>query len=192
MSDDWRMWRNKKCSHCTTAVFDGRDRLIFLESRRVDKKGAKVFQELMPLLAKRTVLLMVSSIGPDEVRISVIPQRVKSADIDQNDALLTPLSISGTPKELDEALPAQLKEFIGAHLGLSSTLKSVKEQMDAAAKAAKESARKQVGSKSVESPTKAAPSNVAPSAASTAASALSSDSSSAGLTEATTGNLFAS
>jgi PRTRC genetic system protein E len=113
-----------------------------------------VFQELMPLLAQRTLLLMVSRVGADEIRISVIPQRAKSAEADQNGALLTPLTINGTPKELDEALPAQLVEFVGAHLGLSSTLKNVKEQMDAAAKAARESARKSTGGKVVTSPAK--------------------------------------
>ena len=51
------------------------------------------------------------------------------------------LAITGTPKELDEQLPRQLVEFVEAHLGLSSTLKSAKEQMEAAAKAAREAAR---------------------------------------------------
>lgn len=83
-----------------------------------DGKEVIVFQELMPLLAQRTLLLMLSRVGADEIRINVIPQRVKSADTDQNDALLTPLSISGTPKELDEVLPAQLMEFVGTHLAL--------------------------------------------------------------------------
>jgi PRTRC genetic system protein E len=106
-----------------------------------------MFQELMPLLAQRTLLLMVSRVGADEIRINVIPQRVKSTDADPNDALLTPLSIRGTPKELDEALPAQLVEFVATHLGLSSTLKSVKEQMDAAAKAARNAARKSTAGK---------------------------------------------
>ena len=113
-----------------------------------------MFQELMPLLAQRTLLLMVSRVSTDEIRINVIPQRMKSTDTDQNDALLTPLSISGTPKELDEALPAHLVEFVAAHVGLSSTLKSVKEQMEAAAKAAREAARKSTAGKAVTSPTK--------------------------------------
>jgi PRTRC genetic system protein E len=117
-----------------------------------------VFQELMPLLAQRALLLMVTRVGADEIRINVIPQRVKSMDTDHNDALLTPLSISGTPKELDEALPAHLVEFVGAHLGLSSTLKSVKEQMDAAAKTAREAARKSTAGKTVPGPAKPSPS----------------------------------
>ena len=117
-----------------------------------------MFQELMPLLAQRTLLLMVSRVGADEIRINIIPQRVKSMDTDQNDALFTPLSISGTPKQLDEALPAQLVEFVGAHLGLSSTLKNAKEQMDAAAKTAREAARKSTTGKAVTSPAKPSPS----------------------------------
>ena len=116
-----------------------------------------MFQELMPLLAQRTLLLMVSRVGADEIRINIIPQRVKSMDTDQNDALLTPLSISGPPKQLDEALPAQLVEFVGAHLGLSSTLKSVKEEMDAAAKEAREAARKSTAGKAATSPAKPIP-----------------------------------
>jgi PRTRC genetic system protein E len=116
-----------------------------------------VFQELMPLLAQRTLLLMVSRVGADEIRISVIPQRAKSADPDQNDAIFTPLSISGTPRELDEALPGQLVEFVGTHLGLSSTLKSAKEQMDAAAKAAREMARKSTAGKATTSAPKPIP-----------------------------------
>lgn len=113
-----------------------------------------MFQELMPLLAQRTLLLIVSRVGADQIRINVIPQRLKSTDTGQNDALLTPLSISGTPKELDEALPTQLVEFVGAHLGLSSTLKCAKEQMDAAAKTAREAARKSTTGKAVTSPAK--------------------------------------
>jgi PRTRC genetic system protein E len=113
-----------------------------------------VFQELMPLLTQRTLLLMVSRVNADEIRVNVIPQRVKATDTDQNDAVLTPLTISGTPKELDQALPAQLVEFVRAHLGLSSTLKSVKEQMEAAAKAAREAARKSAAGKAVTSPAK--------------------------------------
>jgi len=116
-----------------------------------------VFQELMPLLAQRTLLLMISRVGADEIQINVIPQRVKSTNTDQNDALLTPLSLTGTPKELDEALPVQLVEFIGAHLELSSTLKGAKEQMDAAARTAREAARKSTSGKAATSPAKTIP-----------------------------------
>ena len=41
-------------------------------------------------------------------------------------ALATPLSVTGTPEELDEQLPRQLVEFVETYLGLWSTLKSAK------------------------------------------------------------------
>ena len=126
-----------------------------------------MFQELMPLLAQQTLLRMVWRVGADGIRIYVIPQRVKSAGADQNDALITPLSIGGMLRELDEVWPAQLVEFVGAHLGLSSTLKRAKERMDAGAKAAGEAARKSTVGKAGTSPTKSAlpPENVASEAA---------------------------
>jgi PRTRC genetic system protein E len=62
-------------------------------------------------------------------------------------ALSTPLSITGTPTELDDQLSQRLVEFVEAYPGLSSTLKSAKEQ-GAAAKAGREAARKATNSKS--------------------------------------------
>lgn len=107
-----------------------------------------MFQELMPLLAQRIVIIALSRVSDDEMRINVVPKPLKFDQQDDGAALTTPLSVTGTPKELDEQLPGQLVEFVETHLGLSSTLKSAKEQMEAAAKAAKEAARKPTSSKS--------------------------------------------
>jgi PRTRC genetic system protein E len=106
-----------------------------------------VFEELMPILTERVLVVTVSRVRADEICINVIPKPLKSEQ-DNNAALTTPLSVTGTPKELDEQLPRQLVEFVETHLGLSSTLKSAKEQMEAAAKAAREAAKKQTSSKS--------------------------------------------
>ena len=106
-----------------------------------------MFQELMPLLAHRVVVLTATRTGPDLICVNVIPQRLKSGD-ENNNALTTPLSVTGTPKELDEELPKQLADFVHSHLELSSTLKSAKEAMDAAAKAARETSRKSTATKS--------------------------------------------
>ena len=107
-----------------------------------------MFEELMPLLTERVLILTMSRISAEEISVNVIPRPLKS-DQQGNDAVLTtPLSITGTPKELDEQLPRQLLEFVETHLGLSSTLKSAKDQMEAAAKAAREAARKSTNSKS--------------------------------------------
>ena len=107
-----------------------------------------MFQELMPLLAQRILLLTVSRVSDEQICVNVIPRPLKSDQRDGDAALTTPLSVTGAPKELDEQLPRQLVEFVETHLGLSSTLKSAKEQMEAAAKAAKEAAKKSTTSKS--------------------------------------------
>jgi len=107
-----------------------------------------MFQELMPLLGQRIVIIALSRVSDDEMRINVVPKPLKSDQQDDGAALTTPLSVTGTPKELDEQLSGQLVEFVETHLGLSSTLKSAKQQMEAAAKAAREAARKTTNSKS--------------------------------------------
>jgi PRTRC genetic system protein E len=107
-----------------------------------------MFQELMPLLAQRILLLTLSRVSDEQISVNVIPKSLKSDQRDDDAALTTPLGVTGTPKELDEQLPRQLVEFVEAHLGLSSTLRSAKERMDAAAKAAREAAKKSTNSKS--------------------------------------------
>ena len=106
-----------------------------------------MFQELMPLLMQRVLIVTVSRVSDEQICVNVIPKSPKSDHRDDDAALATPLSVTGAPKELDEQLPRQLAEFVEAHLGLSSTLKSAKEQMDAAAKAAREAAKKSTTSK---------------------------------------------
>lgn len=107
-----------------------------------------MFQELMPLLSQRVLIITLSRVTEEKVCLNVIPKLLKSDQQDDGAALTTPLSVTGTPKELDEQLPRQLVEFVETHLGLSSTLKSAKEQMEAAAKAARDAAKKSTNSKS--------------------------------------------
>jgi PRTRC genetic system protein E len=106
-----------------------------------------MFQELMPLLAQRILLITLSRVSDEQISVNIIPKPLKSDPQDDGSALTTPLRVTGTPKELDEQLPLQLAEFVETHLGLSSTLKSAKEQMEAAAKAAREAAKKPPNSK---------------------------------------------
>lgn len=113
-----------------------------------------MFQELMPLLAQRMVIITLSRVSDEEMHINVVPKPLKSNQQDDNAALTTPLSITGTAKEIDDQLSLQLVEFVGTHLELSSTLKRAKEQMDTAAKAAKEAAKKPANTKSSSGSTK--------------------------------------
>src|ERR1022692_2455523 len=123
----------------------------FTESRSQSPRRKPMFTELMPLLRKRGLLLTVSLFEGDTIRATIVPQ--KAADTEDN-ALTTPLAITGTAEELDRDLPQQLVEFTGGHLQLQSTLASAKAEMDAAAKAAREEARKKTSKpSSVSSPT---------------------------------------
>ena len=105
-----------------------------------------MFTELMPLLRKRKLLLTICLVEGDTIRATVVPQ--KASDTEDN-ALTTPLAITGTAEELDRDLPQQLVEFSGAHLQLQTTLASAKAEMEAAAKAAREEARKKSSKPSV-------------------------------------------
>ena len=98
-----------------------------------------MFTELVPLLRRRRLLLTVSLVEGDTIRATVVPQKASETD---DNAVTTPLAITGTAEELDRDLPQQLVEFTGAHLQLQTTLASAKAEMDAAAKAAREEARK--------------------------------------------------
>lgn len=107
-----------------------------------------MFEELMPLLTQRVLVVTLSRVSDEQICVNIIPKPLKSDQQNEDAALTTPLSVTGTPKELDEQLPKQLVEFVGAHLELSSTLKSAKEQMEAAAEAARAAAKKSTNSKS--------------------------------------------
>jgi PRTRC genetic system protein E len=103
-----------------------------------------MFKELGPLLRQRTVVLIVTRLEDDTIRVNVIPRKLNESE---NDALTTPLSVAGTAEELDAELPSALVQFVGAHLELKNTLESAKEQMAAAAKTAKAEARSKTAPK---------------------------------------------
>jgi PRTRC genetic system protein E len=92
-----------------------------------------MFNELAPYLRQRAVLLTVTHLGEDQIRVNIIPQKLKDGD---NNALTTPLSVTGTAEELDRELPATIVDFVAAHLQLKNTLDKAKAEMDEAAKAA--------------------------------------------------------
>jgi PRTRC genetic system protein E len=124
-----------------------------------------MFKELGPLLRQRTVVMILTRLEDDTIRVNVIPRKLNESE---NDALATPLSVAGTAEDLDNQLPSALVQFVGAHLELRNTLESAKEQMAAAAKAAKAEARSKTGAKTATDKSEAAavetkkPSNDAP------------------------------
>lgn len=93
-----------------------------------------MFKELAPLLRQRPVVLLLNPLEGDSLRVLVMPKKLHDSE---DAALATPVSVTGTPEELDEQLPSALTQFVGAHLELKSTLDIAKEEMAAAGKAAK-------------------------------------------------------
>jgi len=99
-----------------------------------------VFVELMPVLAGRTVMITIARIDEERIRVNVIPTK---ASEDENTALSTPVSLTGSPEELDVELGKHLVAYADSHRQLRTTLAEAKAQMDAAAKAAQEKAKRQ-------------------------------------------------
>lgn len=102
-----------------------------------------MFKELAPLLRHRAVLFTVTQVEEDQFRVNVIPKKVTDAE---NDALTTPVSVTGNVEDLDRELPQTLLHFVSSHLALKNTLDRAKAEMEEASKAAKAEARKKSGS----------------------------------------------
>ena len=97
-----------------------------------------MFVELMPLLAGRTVLITVAKVDDKTLRVNVIPH----GKTDDNPALSTPLTYTGSPEELDAELGKHLAGYVQTHQQTASTLAEAKATMEAAAKAAQEEAKR--------------------------------------------------
>ena len=97
------------------------------------------FAQLMPMLAERTLMLIVSKVDDQLLTLSVVPKRMKEGE---NTALATPLCCTGTPDELDRDLPAQLRDFVAGHVALSNNLAQIQSEREEAEKAARDELKK--------------------------------------------------
>ena len=93
-----------------------------------------MFVELMPILRQRTLLITVARVD-ERLRVNVVLAKVKE---DEDHALTTPLSFTGSAEELDSELGRHLASYVDSHLALGSTLAEAKAEMDAATKAARQ------------------------------------------------------
>ena len=97
-----------------------------------------MFKELVPILRSRAVVMTATALDDDQIRVNVVPKKLKDGD---NDALTTPLSVTGTAEELDAQLGPTLVGFVASHLQMKNALEKAKADMDAATKAAQAEAR---------------------------------------------------
>ena len=71
----------------------------------------------MPLLTQSVLIVTLSRVSDEQMCVNVIPKPLKSDQQNDGAALTTPLSVTGTPKELDQQLPQHLVEFVETHWG---------------------------------------------------------------------------
>jgi PRTRC genetic system protein E len=120
-------------------------------------KGERMFKELVPLIEQRPVTLTVAVLsGSHLIRVNIVPKALEKDD-QVNDkvgysnkdkiakvpetaikALTTPLSLTGTPEEIDAEFAQALREFVESHVQLQKTVDQAREQIAAAVKAIEE------------------------------------------------------
>ena len=119
-----------------------------------------MFKELVPILRNRAVLMTATALDDDQIRVNVVPKKMKDGD---HDALTTPLSVTGTAEELDTQLAATLVGYVASHLQMKNALEKAKADMDVATKAAQAEARAKAKTPASKAPVKAesAPATIA-------------------------------
>ena len=105
-----------------------------------------MFVELLPILRNRSVMLTLALVNDKAIRVNVIPKRLKESD-SGDDALTTPLTVTGTPDELDREFAGQLVGFIEAFVKLGSNLAEIEAAHTTAVKAVEAEKKKEIENK---------------------------------------------
>ena len=100
-----------------------------------------MFRELSPLLTRRSLVLTVSSIGEERIRLTITP---RPTDKSESKEVIQPLAVEGTAEELDTDLAKALVDYTAEYLTLARSLEQVKANMEAALKEVKDEAAKKV------------------------------------------------
>lgn len=103
-----------------------------------------MFRELMPLLKERTVMMTLSRVDDQTVRVCVIPKRIReeTKETGGENALCSPLAVTGTLDELDRDFVGQLSRYTNGIVTFSSNLAEIEAAHQAAAKALKDENKK--------------------------------------------------
>ena len=105
-----------------------------------------MFVELLPILKNRSVMLTLALVNDKAIRVNVIPKRLKESD-SGDDALTTPLTVTGTPDELDREFAGQLTGFTEAFVKLGSNLAEIETAHTTAVKAVEAEKKKEIENK---------------------------------------------
>jgi PRTRC genetic system protein E len=115
-----------------------------------------MFVELLPILKNRPVMLTLALTGNEAIRVNVMPKRLKDND-SGDDALTTPLTVTGTPDELDREFAGQLVRFTDTFVKLGSNLAEIEAAHATAVKTVEAEKKKEIESKRRASFSKTAP-----------------------------------
>jgi PRTRC genetic system protein E len=105
-----------------------------------------MFVELLPILKNRPLMLTLALVGDKAIQVNVIRKRLKDGD-SGDDALTTPLTVTGTPDELDREFAGQLVGFTGAFVKLGSNLSEIEAAHASAVKAVEAEKKKEIENK---------------------------------------------
>jgi PRTRC genetic system protein E len=105
-----------------------------------------MFVELLPILKNRSVVLTLALVGDKAIQVNVIPKRLKEDD-SGDDALTTPLTVTGTPDELDREFAGQLVGFTDSFVKLGSNLSEIEAAHANAVKAVEAEKKKDIENK---------------------------------------------
>jgi PRTRC genetic system protein E len=112
-----------------------------------------MFKELRPLLAKRSLTITIAALNGEQIRVNIIPysrpedskanEQIKYPHKDEVagipeaavKALTTPISLTGTPEEIDANLPKALLQFVESHSQLQATFDRACTEISEAVKA---------------------------------------------------------
>jgi PRTRC genetic system protein E len=102
-----------------------------------------MFTELLAILRNRPVMLTITLINAETIRVHVIPKGLKEND-SGDCALTTPLTVTGTPTELDADFSRQLVAFTDSFVKLGSNLAEIEAAHQTAVKAVEAERKKEL------------------------------------------------
>jgi PRTRC genetic system protein E len=100
-----------------------------------------MFVELLPILRDRVVMISVTHLENDSLRVSIIPKMLKEGE---NTALTEPFTVEGTAEKMDSQIPNAIIGYTASHLALKNTLEQTQATIAAAAAEAKKEAAAKV------------------------------------------------
>ena len=100
-----------------------------------------MFKELAPLLSKRSLILTITSVADERIRVTITPRPTGKDNVKE---LSQPFAVEGTAEELDTELPAAIVSYTAEHMTLENSLAQVKAGMEATLKEVKDEAAKKV------------------------------------------------